>query len=205
MKKFFFVLSVVSVFFMLSASVFAGSAYITPQIAISMLEDATLSEPGVAFTVDAEFDTGYGVGLAAGYDFGAYRVEGEIDYKAHDIESFSALGVGISGTGEISALSVFVNGYIDFENNTVFTPYLGAGIGFSTIDVDNAQAGGIVMGSEDDTVFAYQLMAGFSYAFTESMALDLSYRYFATSDPEFGITEAEYASHNVYLGLRFGF
>ena len=43
------------------------------------------------------------------------------------------------------------------------------------------------------------------------MAIDLGYRYFATSDPEFdddlglGGFESEYKSHNVSLGLRMNF
>jgi len=43
------------------------------------------------------------------------------------------------------------------------------------------------------------------YAMNENVTLDLQYRYFATEDPEFGVVDAEYATHNVYFGLRYNF
>ena len=57
----------------------------------------------------------------------------------------------------------------------------------------------------DDTVFAWQVGAGIGYALTPQLTFDLKYRYFATSDPEFDGTEVEYASHNVYAGIRLHF
>ena len=65
--------------------------------------------------------------------------------------------------------------------------------------------GGAARCSMDDTVFAWQLMAGLAYNFTPNMAATFSYAYFATSDPEFEGIEFDYASHNVIVGLRFGF
>ena len=86
-----------------------------------------------------------------------------------------------------------VNGFYDVENKTPFTPYIGGGIGFANVDLD----------SEDDRVFAYQLGIGVGYAIDEVITLDLGYRYFATSDPEFlGGIKAEYSSHNLLVGIR---
>ncbi len=59
--------------------------------------------------------------------------------------------------------------------------------------------------NDDDTVFAYQVGAGVGYAVTEKVSFDVKYRYFATSDPEFDTTKAEYSSHNVYAGIRVTF
>jgi opacity protein-like surface antigen len=40
---------------------------------------------------------------------------------------------------------------------------------------------------------------------THVTTLDLQYRYFATADPDFDGTEAEYQTHNFFAGLRFDF
>jgi len=42
-----------------------------------------------------------------------------------------------------------------------------------------------LIGSEDDTVFAYQIGAGAGYAVNKNITIDLKYRYFATEDPDF--------------------
>jgi hypothetical protein len=47
------------------------------------------------------------------------------------------------------------NAYWDIETNTMFTPYLGLGIGAAHVDFDT-------VGGEDDWEFAYQGMAGAS-------------------------------------------
>ena len=205
MKTKFIVVLAFAILIALNTHVFAGSAYVTPQIGTCFLSDATLSEQGVSDTAEIEFDTGFVLGAAAGYDLGMFRVEGEIGYRMNDIDSFSALGVSISGSGEIDTLSFLVNGLVDFENKTAFTPYVGVGIGIANIEANDVSVGGSNIGSEDDMVFDYQLLVGTTYAINKTMAFDLSYRYFATQDPEFGIDEAEYGSHNILMGLRFGF
>lgn len=101
--------------------------------------------------------------------------------------------------GETSILSVLVNGYFDFENDGPITPYVSAGLGFANVDIEVAGA------SDDDSVIAYQVGAGVGYALNEQLTLDAKYRYFATTDPEFGTTEAEIDGHNLILGLRASF
>jgi len=64
---------------------------------------------------------------------------------------------------------------------------------------------GTLTSSVDDTVFAYQVGTGVSFAVNEKVSLDLNYRYFATSDPNFEGIETEYSSHNVYAGIRVSF
>ena len=56
--------------------------------------------------------------------------------------------------------------------------------------------------SDEDVVAAYQLGGGVSFRMNENISLDLSYRYFVPSDPDFNTVETEFASHNVSLGLR---
>jgi len=42
-------------------------------------------------------------------------------------------------------------------------------------------------------------------ALNKQLTLDVSYKFFATTDPEFDGAEAEYNSHNINVGLRIYF
>ncbi|MCD6486054.1 MAG: porin family protein [Syntrophobacterales bacterium] len=190
---------------MCSPAFAAGNFYVTPQVGVTFLNDADLSEGVEEATLS--FDTGYGAGISGGYDFGMIRVEAEAGYRKNDFDTISAPGEGeFSVSGDITAMSLLLNCFVDFETGTNFTPYAGAGIGAAKVEFEASGEGDI---SEDDTVFAYQFVAGVGYAFTENVTLDVSYRYFATADPTFengeGKMEAEYGSHNIFMGVRFSF
>lgn len=183
---------------------FAANPYFSVQVGATWLEDADLDG------VDAEFDTGYNVGAAGGYDFGMARLEAELAYRENDFDKLKLGGLSAGADGDMSAFSFMVNGYWDLENATPLTPYLGAGVGVANVEISDLEVAGIDVADDDDTVFAYQLAAGIGFELNQAMILDLGYRYFATEDPEFdsdlgGDFEGEYDSHNVSLGLRMNF
>ncbi len=207
---------------LLSAQIFAqgapyikGTPYISANVGASWLDDSSLtaSDIGINVKSDMEFDTGYLLGAAIGYDFGQFRLEGEFEYRFHDIDKWKDItinGINLgdaSGDGDVRALSFLVNGFIDFSSDSPLTPYVGVGIGFATIDMNDVEIEDVSLGDDDDNVFAYQLAAGVAYAVNPYMSLDLGYRYFATSDPEFDDFEAEgeYGSHNISLAVRYSF
>jgi opacity protein-like surface antigen len=68
-------------------------------------------------------------------------------------------------------------------------------MGLANVDIDSNQ-----LGSEDDTVFAYQAIAGIGFPLTHVTTLDLHYRYFATADADFDDFEGEYETHNFFAG-----
>jgi outer membrane immunogenic protein len=177
--------------------------YVSGQLGISFLRDSDLSSGGNTIGT-MEFDKGWGVGAAAGYNFGMFRAEGEVGYQKYGIDKASAGPYSIRDSGDVSGLSFLANGYFDFVNKTPFTPYLSAGIGVARVDAKDFAIGGYSIDS-DDTVFAYQVGAGVGYAINKNMTIDLKYRYFATTDPEFGNIKVNVASHNVYLGFRYNF
>ena len=92
------------------------------------------------------------------------------------------------------------NAYYDFSTEGSFSPYIGAGLGYANVEADLDD-----FGDEDDNVFAYQFILGGSFASSETLSVDLQYRYFATDDPEFDGLEAEYSTHNLMIGLRQSF
>jgi opacity protein-like surface antigen len=159
---------------------------------------------------EASFDTGLGAGLVGGYSYDIFRLEGELFYKSNDVDKISSLGVSLSGDGDVTAMGVMINAYYDFKTGTPFTPYIGAGIGFAQVSANDVGAFGVVLVDDDDTVFAYQAIAGVGYSISNALTLDLMYKYFATTDPEFNDVvgdpiESEYSSHNVMVGLRFNY
>ena len=63
---------------------------------------------------------------------------------------------------------------------------------------------------DSDNVFAYQAMAGVGYMVSASTTIYGGHKYFATENPYFtdvlGIeSESEVSSHNIEVGVRFGF
>ncbi|MEA1970999.1 MAG: hypothetical protein U9N37_05200, partial [Thermodesulfobacteriota bacterium] len=59
---------------MCSPAFAAGNFYVTPQVGVTFLNDADISENGVDEGVSLGFDAGYGAGISAGYDFGVIRL-----------------------------------------------------------------------------------------------------------------------------------
>lgn len=180
-----------------------NTTYIAVAAGSTWLNDATLSD--ASDSIDAEFDTGLGLAVALGHTFDAARAELEFGYRKNDIDSFGAMGYSVSASGDVTSKSVMANIYYDFAPKAQWSPFLGAGLGVSWVDVDNAAVAGIFLGDADDTVFAWQVMAGCGFKLTQSTTIDLSYRYFATSDPDFSGVEAEYGTHNIMAGIRVAF
>lgn len=209
MKKNLLIISVcVLAFFFSSPAYSAEGPYVSGNIGFAMLSDSDVTDstiPGI--TIDMEYDTGLALGAALGYNFGNTRLEGEISYQKNDFEKASLFGVDVDLTGDVTSLSLLMNGYYDFVNNSAVTPYLSAGLGFAEVEVNdlNVPGSGLPNSNDDDTVFAYQVGVGVGYAVNEKVTIDVKYRYFATSDPEFDTTEAEFASHNFLFGVRVNF
>ncbi|PKN38783.1 MAG: hypothetical protein CVU62_00865 [Deltaproteobacteria bacterium HGW-Deltaproteobacteria-2] len=204
MKKTF---SVVAVMFMLlmlpgiSLSATTGP-YISAQLGGAYLTDSDYKEPVDYGTM--EFKLGFAGGFAGGYNFGMFRVEGEIGYQRNEMDKASVCSGGgcISGTvssSNMSALSGLANAYIDFVNSSPVTPYISGGIGVAKIDLKISDT------SFDSTVFAYQVGAGVAFAINPHMSIDLKYRYFATADPKQDFSTWTFASHNIYFGFRYNF
>lgn len=203
MKKRILVTACAIPFFICSSA--SAGMYMSGSVGLALLDDSDtdIFLDGFPVTVTLESEEGLGLGVAAGYAFGNVRFEGEYAYQQNDLETLevSAFGFSVSGSigGETSSHSFLFNTYYDFKNTSPFTPFLSAGIGVSNVEFE------IENESDDDTVFAYQLGVGLGYAVTDKVSLDVKYRYFGTEDPEFDGFEAEYSSHNFYMGVRFSF
>lgn len=153
---------------------------------------------------------------------GEYR--GDASYFGSD--SYPGGGGFTAGTNEYTAdMKTWLglaNAYIDMGNWCGFTPYIGAGIGFSNISVEglkdvNVPQSGVAFGGDKNTTnFAWALHAGVSFDVTPQTVIDLSYRYTALGSAESGpvvdyLGNFAYAGHQIkditsndlLLGVRY--
>ncbi len=194
-----------------SGALGAQSDYIGGQVGLNIASDASNDYDKLDLSIDAEFTPGVALGVLFGHSYGnGFRFEGELGYRINEVNDFTQTGTSFGAKGEVSALSLLFNSYFDFHNRTLYTPYLGAGIGIVHLVYDaNLRTGGIAF-DDSATVFAYQLGTGVSYNLNELLALDFGYRFLGTDKPEFedkdGDTfESEYLSHTLLVGLRYSF
>lgn len=156
-----------------------------------------------------DLKTGFAGAAAIGYAFGnGLRAEVEL---AHRMSKAKAGAFGQPASGKLDATSVMVNGLYDIATGTDFIPYLGAGIGAARLRADNfgALPGGVTVGG-NDTVFAYQGIAGLDYMIDRNVAIGASYRYFATQKADIGTSAGDtakipYRDHALLVGMRWSF
>ena len=178
---------------------FAG-AYISGNLGAVIVNDSDIDD-GVD-TGEFSYDTGFGFVAALGTStqYGV-RVEAELGYRKNDFDEIEVDGLGSADLdGDITTTSLMGNAYYDFSSDGSFSPYIGAGFGYANVEADFDNSG-----DEDDNVYAYQFILGGSFASSETLSVDLQYRYFATDDPDFDGLESEYSSHNIMIGLRHSF
>lgn len=191
----------------LAATMFAGSANAEPRwpnwyVGLHggwSMDDSYDSTAG-GVTTDVDTDGGYAIGASLGYVpptevpfFNMTRYELEYTFRRNDAEA--------AGAGEVDVQTLLANMIVDFNTDTSWTPYIGGGLGMAEVDY----SGG------DDSVFAWQLMAGLDYAPT-SMPMTvwgIRYNYLQAQDADLTIagtpTEVEYDNHTVAATARFRF
>ncbi|HEV2300582.1 MAG TPA: OmpA family protein [Stellaceae bacterium] len=161
-----------------------------------------------AFSGSETFNDGYNVGARAGYMMGPLRLEEEFSYRNNSINGqgapagFPANGGGAAGGGAFggnrTSYAIMTNAIYDFNFGWPISPHLGGGIGLVDVHEGLNQASiGTVVGN-DSWQFGYQGIAGIRYFFTPIFALDLDYRYLATTDASYTL------SSNPKLGAYAG-
>jgi len=185
-----------------TTSALAAGPYIGAAGGVSIFHDSDVKDTASNETATAEFDTGIGFNVSAGYNFDPVRVEFEFGYKEADVDKFTVPGFGsVSGaSSDAQVLSYMANAYYDIKTNSPFTPYIGVGLGLLNGEFKDPDF------KEDDTVFGYQFAVGAAYNFNKNVAFDVSYRFQgAASDFEVGASEISYMSSNIMAGLRYNF
>lgn len=189
--------------------------------------DVEATSGPLMFDANADYNKGIGVYTALGYDYGnAWRTEFEFSYRTNDARQWVGDNLSFSGfpgdtlSGDISSYSLMANLIRDLAPNSDINPYVGAGVGVSRLKQQLNGVNSVAINSlsplsvdDSDWAFAYQAIAGLAFKIQEGLALDVSYRYFATLDPNFSgalagapfAYDTEYHSHSLFAGLRWNF
>ncbi len=163
---------------------------------------ATDSDLSGAASGDVDFDLGWVGAVAVGYGFGnGLRLEGELSYRRNDADD-------LSGEGKVAGF--MANMLYDFDVSPKFVPYIGLGAGLAIVEFDEVSPIGGSSVEDDDTVFAWQAIAGVAIPIRDQLDLTFDYRYFDVPDVDLqtelgGSIDTEYASHSVMIGLRYRF
>ncbi|TWA88028.1 outer membrane protein OmpA-like peptidoglycan-associated protein [Azospirillum brasilense] len=186
--------------------------YVGAGAGVNWTRDADLRFENTPTDASTSFKLG-GIGdISAGYATAAGpRAELEFAWRWRNaIDSTDSSNTAVNGLGgKASSLAFMGNVLYDINTGTAFTPYIGVGAGIAQVRLD---LGGF---DDRDWVFAYQGIAGVSYALNQNLALTLDYRYFATLDPKFDLggpaglasstVKGEYQNHTIMAGLRYTF
>ena len=89
---------------------------------------------------------GYDIGTVLGYDFGMFRLEGEVSYRrAEATQIRSAFGRSgfaalTSPYGKVSSLTGMVNGLVEIGDDDGLQLYAGGGVGYGRVNLQGSGA-----------------------------------------------------------------
>ena len=222
MKKALSLLMVFLVAVMWSAPGFSADKYVSGNIGITWMSDTEGDLLGLDDDIingELGFSSGITLLGAFGCDYGDYRIEGELGYQNNDVDSADLFiadfydGEDLDGTadldGDITVLSLLVNGYydIDLGGGVELSPTVGVGVAQVSMDdvsSDDLEADDLGL-DINETTFAYQAGIGLGIPVADNIMLDARYRYFATTDFTMLVVNTNIESHSALLGLRVGF
>ena len=125
----------------------------------------TRTNTGKAGTFEEYTNPGASAELGLGIDFDGLRIEATYAIDASQLSGYTNVrGIDfdyISG-GEVRKQSVFMSGYWDLLLKKSWTPYLGAGVGYSNLDVRNFSDPGLSYNAFNRSLWDYQCKAGMS-------------------------------------------
>ena len=237
MKKALSLIMVFLVAVAFSATGYSADKYISGNIGMSWMNNSDIEDAaGIVDLLDAEVEMDYGSGLTAtgalGCDYGDYRIEGEIGYQSGDVDGISAdiselvdlhewpiddtYGIGLDG--DVSVLTLMVNGYYDIDLGSIeLSPFVGVGV--AKVTISDLKYDGDLVDTDDphlallndlnldlnETTLAYQAGVVIGIPVADNVMVDARYRYFATTDlTTLALLNTNVDSHSAMLGLRFG-
>lgn len=175
-----------------AASTAQAGAYVTGEGGVSFMPDQELTHTPVG-TVGQSLDTGYNYGGALGYDFGnGTRVELDSLTTRSEV---NALG-GRSAGGHVDATGLMINGKYDLMQDSITTPYVGAGLGFQNVGAKVAGMHG------QNWKPAYQLEAGLRHEISDDVSVFGEYRWTQSESSEIsggGASARQNFSNNALL------
>ena len=135
--------------------------------------------------------SGFDVALFGGYDFGLFRLEGELGYKQAKLKGMhvdpgfvaavnKAAGTSLTGADfgfadKTKVYSAMVNALVEHELFDGVRGFVGAGAGYASVHEFGGKRG----------KFAWQLLAGLEKPVSKNIDAGIKYRYFRTGKLDF--------------------
>ena len=176
--------------------------YITGNLGYTSPTDVDVEAGGV----DGEFklDGGIAANLAVGYRFTfGLRLEVEGGYNQVDFDKLKFLGTSVKLGGEIDIYTATANAFYDINTGTMFTPYVGGGLGVAHQDAGRVSALGVSIDAGDSTDFTWFLEGGVGIKVANSFSIVPSYRYMSIVSGDSDVDDL--GLHIFRLGARFSF
>lgn len=186
--------------------------YVAPKLMLSVQHaEGELSALGYDLGSEDKTSSEFGGAFAVGYDFSRkfdVPVRAELEFAVTGATSKDVDAYGVPAEVEVGAKTLLANVYWDICEYKGFTPYVGAGIGFAFVNTEASALGYSI--DDSKTVFAGQVGFGCAYAITDSVAVDLGYRFLMMGNGEVEYMDAKLESkditaHQFMLGLRVTF
>lgn len=136
-------------------------------------------------SVPVQFSAGYNIGVRGGYRLGPWRFEEEYSYRRNDVAEYDESTNGVSGNRHTH--SILTNVLYDLTTGWPITPHIGVGIGAMNVFDGLRVPGSGQVFNDSNWQFGYQAIAGLRYDINPLLALDLDYRYLATTESTFTI------------------
>jgi opacity protein-like surface antigen len=180
-----------------------GSPYVGIDAGVTKAQSLDLTFTNAAVTVPngerLKHKSGYDLDGVVGYDFGMFRLEGELAYKhsktkraSLDSAALAAVllppaGSDLNASGHGNVLTGMLNALVDFGPGEGLNGSIGAGIGAARARYNAGFTPSNALNfSGSANALAYQALAEIRAPVTSSVDLGLKARYFETSRLKFG-------------------
>ena len=173
-----------------------------------------------AETEKFNLNTGWSIGGAAGVKWNdLLRAEIEISHSQWSgkdvvVQDAAYPAYNYAATGTVAETYLLGNVWVDLKTNTVFTPYVGGGVGVAFVKTAGVQWNNSPWGYVDaaQTNLAWQLGAGVKYDISEQLSLGVDYRFknveglqFVNGNGNGSFINGRLSSHNIEVGLTYNF
>ena len=225
MKRFILALALVLSLALPNIAAAEGNGmYLAPKFLMSFQNTGQIerSRAMAGSGVDQYSQLTLGGAMALGYDFWPQqmlplRAELEFAMRGNNEKTWSDGGAAIKQVkGTWNSSTLFANLFWDFHNDSIMTPYVGAGLGmaFNYAGYDfTDNAGNKFSGDERFTNFAWNVGTGVAFNINEHFAIDAGYRFVSLGYNDVKVSSGG-NSYNIgnrpynnefMLGLRYGF
>lgn len=192
--------------------------YLTGAVGSNLPTNSSVNETTIIDNTNYSYDDhhygGFSAEVGVGYDFGNIRAEITYAYDGSSLASYTdQVETYQYNGGAASKNSVFASSYWDINLKSRWTPYIGGGVGYSSLAVTpsgNSQTGPGAYPGYRTSSFAYQAKLGISYRLNRRTDTFIEGSYRGTSGYSFtdnGVKHSynNYNSWGLQLGARLHF